>query len=129
VDGLFHVQEMARAGDGVDGTAGGGEAPRVALVDVGRERAAHAVEGVWARRFHRRPQVLVTDAPVQRRERGAVDAPAHEVAVAREVQQQPVGDVAGEAGVATLLAGLAAILGLAGFIVYRRRRAQTLEVS
>jgi LPXTG-motif cell wall-anchored protein len=38
-------------------------------------------------------------------------------------------DVASEGGVPILLAGLAALLALAGFVVYRRRRAQTLEVS
>jgi LPXTG-motif cell wall-anchored protein len=38
-------------------------------------------------------------------------------------------DVASEGGVPILLAGLAALLALAVFVVYRRRRTQTLEVS
>jgi hypothetical protein len=38
-------------------------------------------------------------------------------------------DVASEGGVALLLAGLAATMGIALFFVYRRRRAQELEVS
>jgi LPXTG-motif cell wall-anchored protein len=38
-------------------------------------------------------------------------------------------DVAGEGGVPLLLAGLAAILGVALFLLYRRRRAHRLEAS